>query len=63
MLWINPQRPRPPWTKNVQTLSNAEIQKIEANIKAGKLTEEQAKPLLLEAGLRAAGKVLADEAI
>lgn len=49
----------PTWLKDVQTLSSPELEQI----KAGKLTEEQAKPLLLQAGLRAAGKVLADEAI
>lgn len=53
--------PAPAWLKDVQTLSTPELAQIEANIKAGKLSEEQAKPLLLEAGLRAAGQALASE--
>ncbi|WP_041790850.1 hypothetical protein [Rhodoferax ferrireducens] len=51
----------PAWLNDVQTLSSPEIEQIEAEIKSGKLTEDQAKPLLLAAGLRAAGKALARE--
>lgn len=45
--------------KNVQTLSSPELEQLEADLRAGRLTEEQAKPLLLHAGLRAAGRALA----
>lgn len=48
----------PGWLKDVQALSSPEIEQIEADIKAGTLTEAQAKPLLVQAGLQAAGKRL-----
>lgn len=54
-------RTPPAWLKDVQTLTSPELDQLEADLQAGKLTEEAAKPLLLEAGLRAAGKRLARE--
>jgi len=56
---VTPSTPAPPWLKDVPELASPEIEQIEASIRAGKLTEAQAKPLLLQAGLRAAGKRLA----
>ena len=53
----------PGWLKDVQALLSPEIGQIEADIKAGTLTEAQAKPLLVQAGLRAAGKRLVAQGI
>lgn len=57
--WSMLNTTQPAWLKDVQTLTSPEIEQIEASIRAGKLTEVQAKPLLLAAGLRAAGQALA----
>ena len=54
--------PPPSWVKDVQELNSFELDKLEADIKSGKLSEREAEPLLLHAALRAAGKALAGEA-
>jgi hypothetical protein len=59
MVTPNNTAPRPGWLKDVQELASPELAQIEASIRDGTLTEVQAKPLLIEAGMRAAGKRLA----
>lgn len=54
------QAPEPAWLKDAQTLTSPELDRIDTDLRAGKLSEAQAQPLLLQAAMRAVGKALAD---
>lgn len=53
--------PAPAWLKDVQTLTSPELDELQDDMRDGKLTEAEAKPLLVAAGLRAAGQALVRE--